>query len=204
MSSSSSVPLHHVFPEVGATSERPRIPMVSDGRETHFFLSCEYARHVLTVALSDAEFGEAVALAGPSVVCSRPTPGQNIVDPPSPLHFGVHLASLQVGLRFPLHTAHLSVMSYYGVIPGQFSPTTHMFIAGFLPRCMHLGIRPFIDIFLHFFHSIRPGGSESPGYLSISQRAGHRLFEAKSYPDSFKGWRQKWVWVTSVDGRGAV
>ncbi|CAH9118870.1 unnamed protein product [Cuscuta europaea] len=150
MSSSRYVPLHHVSPEAGAISNRPRIPVDPDGRETHFFLSCEYVRQVLAVALSDAEFGEVVTLAGPSVVCSRPTPGQNIVDPPSPLHFEVHLASLQIGLRFPLHTAHLSLMGYYGVIPGQFSPTTHMFIAGFFARCLHLGVRPFIDIFLHF------------------------------------------------------
>ncbi|CAH9074372.1 unnamed protein product [Cuscuta europaea] len=48
---------------------------------------------------------------------------------------------------------------------------------------------------------MRPSASESLGYLLISQWAGHRLFEAKSYPDSFKGWRHKWVWVTPVDDK---
>ncbi|CAH9112130.1 unnamed protein product [Cuscuta europaea] len=166
MPSSSSVPLHTVFPDDGASSNRPKIPVDSREVETHFYLSADFALRVTTANISNSEFNEAVALSEPKVVCSRLTPSQNIVEPPLPSHFGVHLVSLQVGLRLTLHLALLDILHHYGVISGQHCPTTHLFIVGFIAQCISLKIKPYLDLFLIFFYSVRSSASDTQGYFS--------------------------------------
>ncbi|CAH9077753.1 unnamed protein product [Cuscuta europaea] len=165
--------------------------------ETHFYLPASRACVIPALAISDEEFKTVVALAGPNVICSHPTPGQNIVDPPSPLHFGVHLSSLRMGLMLPLHPFVLHVLSYYDLVPGQLATVAHLFLAGFMAQCVHLRILLNMNIFRHFFYAARSGAYAAKGFIV---QARPPFVRGSTLPRSHQNWEQKWVWITPTNG----
>ncbi|XP_019178796.1 PREDICTED: uncharacterized protein LOC109173927 [Ipomoea nil] len=145
--------------------------------------------------LGGRDWNDIRGLLSPDVLTLPPDPRGNITDPPLDKYFGVHLLSLQVGLRFPLHRFVIDFMNHYEIAPGQLVPNGHRVIAGFLAICKDKGIEPMLDLFQALF-IVGRASQEGKGFVMVSSRPHFKLFEDR--PTYNKDWKPKYVFVTLV------
>ncbi|XP_019184150.1 PREDICTED: uncharacterized protein LOC109179034 [Ipomoea nil] len=145
--------------------------------------------------LGGRDWDDISGLLSPDVLTLPPDPRGNITEPPIDKYFGVHLLSLQVGLRFPLNRFVVEFMNHYEIAPGQLVPNGHQVIAGFLALCKDKGIEPTLDLFQAFF-IVGRASQEGKGFVQISSRPHFKLFEDR--PTYNKDWKPKYFFVTLV------
>ncbi|VFQ95627.1 unnamed protein product [Cuscuta campestris] len=81
--------------------------------------------------ITDRGFADATDMVGPSIEVMRPTSTQTALDAPSGF-FTVHVASLNKGLRFPLHSLLIEFLNVVDLLPCQLVPNSHRYITGYL------------------------------------------------------------------------
>jgi hypothetical protein len=83
----------------------------------------------------------APVLAGDLSSCSPPPPGSVCV----------YVDALEAGLRLPLHPLFGTVLSHFGVAPGQLAPNGWRALAGFVVLSHFAGVAPSLSAFRYFF-----------------------------------------------------
>ncbi|CAH9111213.1 unnamed protein product [Cuscuta europaea] len=96
-------------------------------------------------------------LVGPSALVVDPGPDDVLLYTPAGC-FAVHLLSVELGLRSPLHPFVVEYLRYVKLAPCQLTPNNHSYLAGFLSLCRSRDVEPLLDQFFLSFNLCRGGG----------------------------------------------
>ncbi|CAH9084271.1 unnamed protein product [Cuscuta europaea] len=129
---------------------------------------------------------------GPSAVVVEPSVDDLLSRPPEGC-IAVHILSVSMGLRFPLHPFLREYLRFVGLLPCQLTPNSHSYIAGFLHLCRTRGVTPSLDLFFQSFNLCRGGHANAEGFANLQQVAKFKLFTEA--PSSNKGWKDRWCYV---------
>ncbi|CAH9147432.1 unnamed protein product [Cuscuta epithymum] len=146
--------------------------------EGHSYLNTA-ALDVKTKA-GEAEYLKTQLLIGPSAQVVDPGPNDVLLRPPEGC-FVVHILSVELGLRFPLHPFVLEYLRYVKLAPRQLTPNNHSYLAGFLALCRSRGVDPSLDQFFLSFNLCRGGHSHVGGFANLQQVREWRLFSEVPY-----------------------
>uniref|UniRef100_A0ACD5ZTQ9 Uncharacterized protein n=1 Tax=Avena sativa TaxID=4498 RepID=A0ACD5ZTQ9_AVESA len=129
----------------------------------------------------------APVLAGDLSSCSPPPTGSVCV----------YVDALDAGLRLPLHPFFGTVLSHFGLAPGQLAPNGWRALAGFVVLSHFAGVAPSLSVFRYFFslcpfpphrlYTIR--GKDAAGLL-FARMGGNKLY---------KGWKEEFFFLSSPD-----
>ncbi|CAH9095609.1 unnamed protein product [Cuscuta epithymum] len=133
---------------------------------------------------------------GPSATVIEPGPDDLLLRAPEGC-FAVHVLSVAMGLRFPLHPFLLEYLRYVGLAPCQLTPNSHSYITGFLQLCRSRGVTATLDLFFQSFNLCRGGHTNSEGFANLQQLAPFRLFD--DVPSSHKGWKDRFCYVKMAE-----
>ncbi|CAH9091404.1 unnamed protein product [Cuscuta europaea] len=97
---------------------------------------------------------------GPSAIVVTPGPDDVLSRAPEGC-IAVHVLSVSMGLRFPLHPFLREYLRFVGLVPCQLTPNSHSYITGFLQLCKSRGVTPSLDLFFQSFNLCR-GGMRMP------------------------------------------
>ncbi|CAH9094260.1 unnamed protein product [Cuscuta europaea] len=129
---------------------------------------------------------------GPSVVVVAPGPDDVLSRAPEGC-IAVHVLSVSMGLRFPLHPFLRKYLRYVGLVPCQVTPNSHSYVAGFLNLCRARGVTPSLDLFFQSLNLCRGGHANAEGFANLQQVARWKLFTEA--PSSNKDWKERWCYV---------
>ncbi|CAH9119786.1 unnamed protein product [Cuscuta europaea] len=129
---------------------------------------------------------------GPSAEVVEPGVDDLLSRPPKGC-IAVHILSVSMGLRFPLHPFLREYLRFVGLIPCQLTPNSHSYIAGFLHLCRTRDVTPSLDLFFQSFNLCRGGHASAEGFANLQQVAKFKLFTEA--PSSNKGWKDRWCYV---------
>ncbi|CAH9053192.1 unnamed protein product [Cuscuta europaea] len=104
--------------------------------EGHSFLNT--AALALRLRADQAECYVTQLHVGPSATVIEPGPNDLLSQAPEGC-FAVHVLSVSLGLRFPLHPFLLEYLRYVGLAPCQLTPNSHSYIDDFLHLCRSRG-----------------------------------------------------------------
>ncbi|CAH9100622.1 unnamed protein product [Cuscuta epithymum] len=141
---------------------------------------------------TQSEYLTAQFLVGPEGRVVEPKPDDVLSQAPEGC-FAVHLLSLDLGLRFPLHPFLVEYLRFVKLAPCQLTPNSHSYIAGFLSLCRSREIDPSLDLFFMCFNLCRGGHTHAEGFANLQQVPEWRLFS--EVPSSHKGWKDKFCYV---------
>ncbi|CAH9093942.1 unnamed protein product [Cuscuta europaea] len=139
--------------------------------------------------------GEMMALqflVGPSAQVVEPKPNDVLLRAPEGC-FAVHLLSVELGLRFPLHPFVLEYLRFVKLAPCQLTPNSHSYLAGFLSLCLSRRVPPTLEQFFLSFNLCRGGHSNAGGYGNLQQLPMFKIFD--EVPSSHKGWKDKFCYI---------
>ncbi|CAH9108357.1 unnamed protein product [Cuscuta europaea] len=105
-------------------------------------------------------------LVGPSAQVVEPGPDDVLLHAPAGC-FAVHILSVELGLRFPLHPFVLEYLRFVKLAPCQLTPNSHSYIASFLSLCRSRGVPPTFDQFFLFFNLCQGGHSNAGGFANL-------------------------------------
>ncbi|CAH9092987.1 unnamed protein product [Cuscuta europaea] len=105
----------------------------------------------------------------------------------------MHILSVLMGLRFPLHPFLREYLRFVGLVLCQLTPNSHSYITGFLQLCKSRGVTPSLDLFFQSFNLCRGGHANAEGFANLQQVALFKLFTKA--PSSNKGWKDRWCYV---------
>ncbi|XP_031127607.1 uncharacterized protein LOC116029703 [Ipomoea triloba] len=91
--------------------------------------------------LDPQDLKDTQGVVGPNILTLNSDLDANIMNHPRDTYFGVHILSMQLGLRFPLHSFLIEFLNYYEIVPGQLVLNGYQAIVGFL-SCHVFEIRP--------------------------------------------------------------
>ncbi|CAH9053540.1 unnamed protein product [Cuscuta europaea] len=94
---------------------------------------------------------------GPSAGVVEPGPDDVLSRAPEGC-IAIHVLSVSMGLRFPLHPFLREYLRFVGLVSCQLTPNSHSYIAGFLQLCKSRGVKPSLDLFFQSFNLCRGGG----------------------------------------------
>ncbi|CAH9098303.1 unnamed protein product [Cuscuta europaea] len=94
---------------------------------------------------------------GPSAEVVEPGPDDVLSRAPEGC-IAIHVLSVSMGLRFPLHPFLREYLRFVGLVPFQLTPNSHSYIAGFLQLYKSRGVKPSLDLFFQSFNLCRGGG----------------------------------------------
>ncbi|CAH9101284.1 unnamed protein product [Cuscuta epithymum] len=140
----------------------------------------------------EAEYLKTQLLVGPSAQVVVPGPDDVLLHPPEGC-CAVHILSVELGLRFPLHPFLVEYLRFVGLAPCQLTPNSHSYIAGFLSLCRSRGVEPTLDQFFLSFNLCRGGAANSEGFANLQQLPAWRLFS--EVPSSHKGWKDRFCYL---------
>ncbi|CAH9072666.1 unnamed protein product [Cuscuta europaea] len=129
---------------------------------------------------------------GPSAVVVEPGVDDVLSRAPEGC-IAVHVLSVSMGLRFPLHPFLREYHRFVGLVPCQLTPNSHSYVAGFLSLCRDRGVTPSLDLFFQSFNLCRGGHANAEGFANLQQIARWKLFTEA--PSSNKGWKERWCYV---------
>ncbi|CAH9069466.1 unnamed protein product [Cuscuta epithymum] len=104
--------------------------------EGHSYLNTAALDLKTTATPSDCQATQ--LLVEPSAQVVDPDPDDLLSSPPEGC-FVVHVLSVELGLRFPLHPFLLEYLKFLGRAPCQLTPNSHYYITGFLSLCRSRG-----------------------------------------------------------------
>ncbi|CAH9125310.1 unnamed protein product [Cuscuta epithymum] len=158
--------------------------------EGHSYLNT--AALELKTKAGEAEYLKIQLLVGPSAQVVVPGPDDVLLHPPEGC-YAVHILSVELGLRFPLHPFLVEYLRFVGLAPCQLTPNSHSYITGFLSQCRSRGVVPTLDQFFLSFNLCRGGAANSEGFANLQQVPAWRLFS--EVPSSHKGWRDRFCYL---------
>ncbi|CAH9078896.1 unnamed protein product [Cuscuta europaea] len=129
---------------------------------------------------------------GPSAIVVTPGPDDVLSRAPEGC-IAMHVLSVSMGLRFPLHPFLREYLRFVGLVPCQLTPNSHSYITGFLQLCKSRGVTPSLDLFFQSFNLCRGGHANAEGFANLQQVALFKLFTEA--PSSNKGWKDRWCYV---------
>ncbi|CAH9084333.1 unnamed protein product [Cuscuta europaea] len=106
---------------------------------------------------TQGEYMATQLLVGPSALVVEPGPDDVLLYAPAGC-FAVHLLSVELGLRFPLHPFVVEYLRYVKLAPCQLTPNSHSYLAGFLSLCRSRDVEPSLDQFFLSFNLCGGGG----------------------------------------------
>ncbi|RLM64425.1 hypothetical protein C2845_PM16G01710 [Panicum miliaceum] len=116
----------------------------------------------------------------------------------------VYSATLETGLRFPLHGFYARVLRHYRLAPSQLAPNAWSYLAAYVLRCKDAGVEPLVSAFGYFFNicTQRSRNGEPAGWHHFQPYTdgGRRLFIG-TLPTK-KGWRSKFFFLQSPHASG--
>ncbi|CAH9112991.1 unnamed protein product [Cuscuta epithymum] len=143
-----------------------------------------------------ADYQATQFLVGPLAQVVEPGPNDLLSSPPEGC-FSVHILSVDLGLRFPLHPFLLEYLRFLGLAPCQLTPNSHSYISGSLSLCRSWEVEPTLDQFFLSFNLCRGGHSHAEGFANLQQVPAWRLFS--EIPSSHKGWKDRFCYIRMAD-----
>ncbi|CAH9097656.1 unnamed protein product [Cuscuta europaea] len=135
-------------------------------------------------------------LVGPSAQVVETGPYDVLLHAPASC-FAVHILSMELGLRFPLHPFVTEYLRFVKLAPCQLTPNNHSYLAGFLSFCRSRVVEPTLDQFFLSFNLCRGGHSNVGGFANLQQLPEFRLFD--DVPSSHKEWKDKFCYVRMAE-----
>ncbi|CAM0913034.1 unnamed protein product [Alopecurus aequalis] len=126
----------------------------------------------------------APVLAGDHSSCSPPPPGSVCV----------YVDAMDAGLRLPLHPFFGTVLSHFGLAPGQLAPNGWRALAGFVVLSHFAGVAPSLAVFRYFF-SLCPFPPHQLYTLRGKDAAG--LLFARMGTNKYRGWKEEFFFLSS-------
>ncbi|KAM0918532.1 hypothetical protein ACQ4PT_009035 [Festuca glaucescens] len=127
----------------------------------------------------------APVLAGDLSSCSPPPPGSVCV----------YVDALDAGLRLPLHPFFGTVLSHFGLAPGQLAPNGWRALAGFVVLSHFAGVAPSLAVFRYFF-SLCPFPPHQLYTIRGKDAAG--LLFARMGGNKYRGWKEEFFFLSSA------
>jgi hypothetical protein len=124
-------------------------------------------------------------LAGDLSSCSQPLPGSVCL----------YVEALDAGLRLPLHPFFGTVLSHFGIAPGQLAPNGWRALAGFAVLSHLAGEAPSLAVFRYFFALCKLGQTQNKLYSFRSKDAVGLLFGKLN--NNIKGWKGDFFFLSS-------
>ncbi|KAM0918535.1 hypothetical protein ACQ4PT_009038 [Festuca glaucescens] len=112
---------------------------------------------------------------------------------PPPGSVVVYADALEAGMRLPLHPFYVTVLSHYGIAPGQLMPNGWRALAGFVVLSHFTGVPPSLAVFRHFFSLC---GFPHKHYSFSSNDAVGLLFRQLNNLKN-PGWKEEYFFVSS-------
>lgn len=127
-------------------------------------------------------------------VAVRPLkPKGNVADSQGEGYFEVHLLSLYLGLRFPLHPALVDILNYYQLVLGRLVPNSHNLIVAFFSPCKAIGIPLSLELFCFMFHISCASIVQSKGFVVVYAILSKIIFNNLNTFNM--AWKTKFVFV---------
>jgi hypothetical protein len=124
-------------------------------------------------------------LAGDLSSCSPPPPGSVCV----------YVDALDAGLRLPLHPFFGTVLTHFGLAPGQLAPNGWRALAGFVVLSHFAGVAPSLAVFRHFF-SLCPFPPHRLYTIRGKDAAG--LLFARIGGNKYRAWKEDFFFLSSA------
>ncbi|XP_051204579.1 uncharacterized protein [Lolium perenne] len=124
-------------------------------------------------------------LAGDLSSCSPPPPGSVCV----------YVDALDAGLRLPLHPFFGTVLTHFGLAPGQLAPNGWRALAGFVVLSHFAGVAPSLAVFRHFF-SLCPFPPHRLYTIRGKDAAG--LLFARIGGNKYRAWKEDFFFLSST------
>jgi hypothetical protein len=107
----------------------------------------------------------------------------------------VYVDALDAGLRLPLHPFFGTVLSHFGLAPGQLAPNGWRALAGFVVLSHFAGVAPSLSAFRYFF-SLCPFPPHRLYTIRGKDAAG--LLFARMGANKYKGWKEEFFFLSSA------
>ncbi|KAM0899744.1 hypothetical protein ACQ4PT_021094 [Festuca glaucescens] len=116
-------------------------------------------------------------------------------SPPPPGSVCVYVDALDAGLRLPLHPFFGTVLSHFGLAPGQLAPNGWRALAGFVVLSHFAGVAPSLAVFRYFF-SLCPFPPHRLYTIRGKDAAG--LLFARMGANKYRGWKEEFFFLSST------
>jgi hypothetical protein len=103
----------------------------------------------------------------------------------------VYVDALEAGLRLPLHPLFGTVLSHFGVAPGQLAPNGWRALAGFIVLSHFAGVAPSLAVFRYFFALCKFGN-----FCSFRSKDASGLLFGKLNVN-IRGWKEEFFFLSS-------
>ncbi|CAH9063813.1 unnamed protein product [Cuscuta europaea] len=143
-----------------------------------------------------AEYHLAQFYDGPSATVIESGPNDVLSHAPEGC-FVVHMLSVTLGLRFPLHPFLVEYLNFVKLARCQLTPNNHSYIMGFLHLCRSSWVTPTLDLFFQSFNLCRGGHTNSEGFTTLQQIPEWRLFS--EVPSSHKGRKDRFCYIRMAE-----
>lgn len=113
----------------------------------------------------------------------------------------VYQLSLQMGLRFPLHTFIRDLLNAYQLTLTNLLPNSWLTINGFMAICESLRVTPSLCLWRNMFTlMLGPADLHGPGWFQFQRKVGYKV--VRDPPSNQKGFRNNFFHLYTIDDWG--